>query len=221
MNESYQGFALVQCNNDFVVLDKAPGVGMHDEDGTPGLVSLARQQLSLELYPVHRLDKVTSGLVLMARHAEANSLLSQLFAKREMSKTYMAVAAGKPRKKQGWVKGDMIRSRRGSWMLTREMTNPAITWFDSQSIGDGLRVYLIRPHTGKTHQIRVALKSLGTPILGDSLYGAAAADRVYLHAAELAFSFAGTNHHFSLMPTSGVSFLLPATPKAWQQLLPG
>jgi len=199
----YHGFALVASNDDFVVLNKAPGVGMHDEDGIPGLVSLARQQLQMMLFPVHRLDKVTSGLVLLARHAAANSALSQLFAQRQVSKTYMALAYGKPRKKQGWVKGDMERGRRGSWMLTRQLENPAITWFDSVGLGEGLRLYRVLPHTGKTHQIRVALKSLGSPIIGDELYGAPPSDRVYLHSAQLKFPFLQQIYSFSALPLQG------------------
>ena len=83
---------MVALHERFVVLHKAPGVGMHDEDGEPGLVSLAREALGMMLYPVHRLDKVTSGLVLLARDTEANRELSMAFAERQVEKAYLAIS---------------------------------------------------------------------------------------------------------------------------------
>ena len=103
----------------------------------------------------------------------------------------------------------MERGRRGSWLLTRSMNNPAITWFESYGLGDGLRLFVVQPKTGKTHQIRVALKSLGSPIIGDEWYGAPPADRVYLHAAQLKFPFQQQRWCFSAWPTQGLLFNQP------------
>ena len=93
------------------------------------------------LYPVHRLDKVTSGLVLLARDTEANRELSMAFAERKVEKAYLAISDQKPLKKQGWVKGDMIKGRRGAWMLTRSQDNPAVTRFVSQPLETGGRLF--------------------------------------------------------------------------------
>ena len=205
----YQGFSVLAMHPEFVVLNKAPGIGMHDEDGIPGLVSEARRQLDMMLYPVHRLDKVTSGVLLLARTPDANRELSMAFAAHRVEKTYLALSQHKPKKKQGWIKGDMERGRRGSWLLTRSMNNPAITWFESYGLGDGLRLFVVQPKTGKTHQIRVALKSLGSPIIGDEWYGAPPADRVYLHAAQLKFPFQQQSWCFSAWPTQGLLFNQP------------
>ena len=163
-------------HKEFMVINKGPSLGMHDEGGEPGLVNRLRTETGLTLYPVHRLDKMTSGLVLLARTPEANRALSMAFAAREVSKQYLALSDRKPKKKQGWVKGDMQKGRGGSWMLARSLDNPAISWFDSVPVREGLRLYRIKPQTGKTHQIRVALKSIGAPILGDERYGGTAAD---------------------------------------------
>ncbi|WP_139742083.1 pseudouridine synthase, partial [Aeromonas dhakensis] len=165
-------YRILAQHKDFMVINKGPGLGMHDETDEagllhPGLVSRVKADTGLLLYPVHRLDKMTSGLVLLARTTEANRALSMAFAAREVSKQYLALSDRKPKKKQGWVKGDMQKGRGGSWMLTRTLDNPAISWFDSVSVREGLRLYRIKPQTGKTHQIRVALKSVGAPILGD------------------------------------------------------
>ena len=99
---------------------------------------------------------------------------------KQMHKYYVALSARKPSKKGGRVVGDMDRSRRGQWKLLRTADNPAITAFVSQAVASGdtsdmasLRAFLLKPHTGRTHQIRVALKALGSPILGDPMYAAA------------------------------------------------
>ncbi|MNP62165.1 Ribosomal large subunit pseudouridine synthase C [compost metagenome] len=103
----------------------------------------------------------------------------------------------------------MEKGRGGSWMLARTQQNPAISWFDSVAVREGLRLYRIKPQTGKTHQIRVALKSIGAPILGDARYGGTAADRGYLHAWRLQFTLAGEAFDLVCPPDEGALFLLP------------
>ena len=114
---------------------------------------------------------------------------SDLFAAKTMRKTYLALGTDKPSKKQGWIKGDMEKSRRGTWKLMRSMENPAVTKFNSHSLEPGLRLFVLHPHTGKTHQLRVAMKSLGSPILGDTLYGGKPASRMFLHAWKIKFDY--------------------------------
>src|SRR5690606_18063514 len=124
-------FSLVAETAEFVLLNKAAGISFHSEDG-PGLVVLAEQQLGYKLYPVHRLDKVTSGLILLARSSETAAELTQLFATHQIEKYYLALSLSKPAKKHGWVKGDMVPSRRGAWKLLSTQLNPAVTYFISQ-----------------------------------------------------------------------------------------
>ncbi|WP_333606934.1 TIGR01621 family pseudouridine synthase [Arsukibacterium sp.] len=212
-------FTLVDQQADFVVLSKAAGVSFHSEDG-PGLVVLAAQQLGFALYPVHRLDKVTSGLIILARSSEAAAALSRLFSKHAIEKYYLALSLSKPSKKQGWVKGDMQAARRGSWKLLPSLQQPAVSYFVSQGFTElPFRAFLIKPFTGKTHQIRVALKSLGAAILGDTLYGAARADRVYLHAFALRFCLNGKVYQYLQWPAEGSCFqqLLQQPLSAWAE----
>ena len=180
-------FSLVDEQPDFVVLDKAPGVSFHSDDGA-GLVVQAAQSLGYPLYPVHRLDKVTSGLIVLAKSSETAAELTRLFTSHQVEKFYLALSFAKAQKKQGWIKGDMAPSRRGAWKLLSSQQNPAVTYFISKGFEDlPFRAYLLKPFSGKTHQIRVALKSVGAVIAGDELYGADNADRVYLHAYALRF----------------------------------
>lgn len=194
---------------DFYIVAKPAGITMHD--GQHGIVTLLRNQLQESaLYLCHRLDDGTSGCLLLARNQRAAATLSTLFAIRQIQKFYIALAQGKPKKKQGTVKGDMINRRGGQHILKKTCENPAITQFFSHSVAPGLRGYIIRPMTGKTHQIRVALKSVGTPILGDTLYGKDHADRLYLHALRLCFTYQGTTFSVSCPVSTGQAFLAEA-----------
>lgn len=205
------GFKLVAETADFVLLDKAPGISFHSEDGA-GLVVQAAAELGYPLYAVHRLDKVTSGLILFAKSSAAAAALSELFATQQIQKYYLALSTGRVAKKQGWVKGDMAPARRGAYKLLSSMQNPAISYFISHGFNEATelpprcRLYLIKPFTGKTHQIRVALKSVSAPILGDELYQADPVDRVYLHAYALSFHYQGQLYQYRLAPTAGLLF---------------
>ena len=98
------------------------------------------------------------------------------------------------------MKGRMARSRRGTWKLTRDEDNFAVTRFSSQSLKPGLRLFVLQPFTGKTHQLRVAMKSIGSPILGDTLYGGDEAEHLFLHAWRLVFDYRGEHFDIRVAP---------------------
>ncbi|MCK3655901.1 RNA pseudouridine synthase [Pasteurellaceae bacterium Macca] len=197
-------FTLCFQHRDFVVIDKPEGVSVHKDNEAEGLTTQLARQLGLsQVWLVHRLDKVTSGLLIFALNAETAARFGVMFAEHRVQKTYWALAQGKPKKKQGQIKGDMQKARNGAWKLCHSLDNPAITHFHSHSLEPHLRHYILQPKTGKTHQLRVAMKSLGCPILGDSLYGGSEADRVYLHAYQLEFDYLGEKICIVCPPTRG------------------
>ena len=184
-------------NQNFVAINKPCQIAVHQEENQISLTQTLAAQLSLErVWLLHRLDKATSGVLLLALNEQTASELGQQFSAKTMRKTYLALSDTKPSKKQGWIKGGMEKSRRGAWKLTRDMANPAITLFHSHAIAPNLRLFVLQPHTGKTHQLRVAMKSLGSPILGDELYGGTPAERMYLHAWQIEFQHRG--EHFKI-----------------------
>ena len=195
-----------------MLISKHAGVNFHKGAAAEGLVSKIRNDLHCdELYPLHRLDTVTSGLILFARNRISVSKLASQFREHRINKFYLALAGTHPLKKQGMVRGDMIKGRNGTWFLARSMDNPAVTQFLSTGLGNGLRLYILKPRTGKTHQLRVALKSLGVPILGDPLYyrkkdNSHPVDRAYLHAYALGFELDGKRYRFVYPPDEGVHF---------------
>ncbi len=199
-------------DDDFVLINKPPNMNFHSGD-EPGVVVQTERMLGTKLYSVHRLDKITSGLLLLAKSPQSAALLSNLFATRCIEKYYLAISLRKPKKKQGWIKGDMLKACRGSYKLAPTSHNPAITQFISTALRPNERLFLLKPHTGKTHQIRVALKSIGAPIAGDIRYAhasdAAKEERTYLHAYALCFTFRKRSYQFTCKPTEGERFLSP------------
>jgi len=197
-------------NSDFLIALKNAGVNFHSEEEA-GFVVQVSQQAGIPLFPVHRLDKMTSGLVILAKTGETAAQFGKMFENREIEKYYLAISMRKPKKKMGWVKADMGSARRGDYKLLPTMDNPAITQFISCALRTHERFFLIKPHTGKTHQIRVALKSLGSPIAGDERYAQADVARKeargYLHAYALRFRLNSKAFEFVAVPDNGERFV--------------
>lgn len=192
---------LVFDHPEFLVIDKSPGIDVHQHDDIPGITQIVADALSLpKVWLVHRLDKATSGLLLLAKNQDAASVLSQLFQERNIDKYYLAISDKKPKKKQGSIVGDMSKARAGAWKLMASKRQPAVTHFHSVSLQPNTRLYLLKPYTGKTHQLRVALKSIGSAIVGDNIYSGTPADRLLLHAYKLRFEFANQTFEFFRTP---------------------
>jgi len=208
---SASNFDIVDKQADFIIVNKSADINFHDEgDIGEGLFSQVKRSLGLEelaeLFPVHRLDKMTSGLLIFARNKKAASDFQVLFSEHQIQKYYLALSDNKPTKKQGLIKGDMAKSRRGMWKLLRSNHNPAITQFFSYSVQPGIRAFMVKPHSGKTHQIRVALASIKAPIIGDPLYSKTLSDRGYLHAYALQFNYLGKSFNYCVAPDQGDLF---------------
>ena len=220
-----------------LVVDKPPGLPFHEDDGGPGVLQAARAAQACgawayggRLHGVHRLDRVTSGVLVLAKSAHDAGLLGGAFRAGNVRKLYVALSARRPSKKMGVVVGDMARSRRGAWMLLHSRERPATTRFVSSGVvgsRPGLRGFVLRPLTGRTHQLRVALKSLGAPVLGDALYAAAAdaarEERAYLHAAALhvpALAPGEAPLCVVCPPSSGAEFLTPQFQAWFAELFP-
>ena len=202
-------FDVIDENNDFIVVSKPAGIGFHDEENQIGFFNHVKAFRSFdELFPVHRIDKMTSGLLIFAKNTKTAHQFQLLFENRHIEKFYLAISDRKPTKKQGLIKGDMEKSRRSMWKLSRTQHNPAISQFFSYALTTGQRLFLVKPYTGKTHQIRVALNSIGAPIIGDPIYYAKSSyDRGYLHAFSLRFTLNNQPYEYLHLPTEGEEFI--------------
>ena len=122
---------------------------------------------------VHRLDKDTSGVIIAAWDDEALAFLSEQFKERKVRKTYAAIVQGCPREKEGRIEKRIVRSRRDRKTFTVSDTEgrKSLTYYKVVRSYGKYSLLLLRPKTGRTHQIRVHLKYLGNPVLGDPIYG--------------------------------------------------
>ncbi|WP_255000355.1 RluA family pseudouridine synthase [Cyanobium sp. Alchichica 3B3-8F6] len=183
---------LVFCDSWLLALAKPsgllsqPGLGPELADS---LISRAQRRWP-EARLVHRLDRDTSGLILLARDADTHRLLSGAFADRRVHKTYLARVQGVPAARGGLIDQPLARLAtrppRYGVVPVAAGGKPALTrWRRLDPCRSGSTL-LLQPHTGRSHQLRVHLAWLGHPVLGDPLYGdPASAPRLLLHAAGL------------------------------------
>lgn len=194
-------------NENLLVVYKPPNINMHQQGETAGIVEQLCDQLSIEhLYLCHRLDTPTSGCLLLAKNKQTAGKIGALFEQGLVTKYYLAISDKKPKKKQGKIAGDMLKARNGNYKLVNTKTNPAITHFKSIHHSTNKRLYICKPISGKTHQIRVALKAIGAVIIGDVRYKGSTSDRLYLHSYSLSFLLEDEAIHVRCLPTEGEWF---------------
>lgn len=188
------------------------------QDGYQPELPHVRQLLEAQfghLLIVHRLDRETSGLLLLARSAAAHQHISVQFEKHTVQKNYLAIIRGVP----GWQSKDVnlpLRSsvgRRKRTIVDQKNGKPARSLLDVLGNSQDYSLIQAKPSTGRTHQIRAHLYALGYPILGDSLYGAESnnpsgyADRLSLHALTLRFRHPETGEVITLSASTSQDFL--------------
>lgn len=198
-----------------IAVNKPEGMVVHPGPGHPtGTFVNALLAHCRELAPttdplrpgiVHRLDKETSGVLLAAKTPLAHQRLVQAFASRQMEKTYLAVCLGRPPNITLDAPIGRHPVHRKEMAVLEEGGKEAVSQIQTLAFNDSISLVLIRPKTGRTHQIRVHLKHLGTPVLGDAVYGRPKsneekkATRQLLHAYRLQFTHPVTSAPLSLI----------------------
>ncbi|HSX24236.1 MAG TPA: RluA family pseudouridine synthase [Candidatus Saccharimonadales bacterium] len=179
-------------DDDLLVINKPAGIISHSRGkywNEPSVASFVRQitrQAGERAGIVHRLDRATSGVMICAKNQAAMMFLQKQFADRNVKKVYRAIVSGHLNPQEAII--DMPIERNPKAPATFRVGSngkPAKTMYKVLSSNDSMDELALEPATGRTHQLRVHLKHIGHPILGDNLYGGEPAERLFLHAAEL------------------------------------
>ncbi|HMQ96407.1 MAG TPA: RluA family pseudouridine synthase [Candidatus Saccharibacteria bacterium] len=190
-----KAFPILEKNDHIIAMNKPVGTLTHRKNELNDEFTVAdffRNYTTAELDTdrpgiVHRLDRDTSGVIVGARDQAAFDLLKKAFAGRTVTKTYYAITDGIPSQSHFVIDLPILRNsnKPGSFMV-HPSGKPAITTVKVLATKDNLSLLQLTPKTGRTHQLRVHLAYIGTPIHGDRLYGTPA-ERMYLHAYSLEF----------------------------------
>jgi 23S rRNA pseudouridine1911/1915/1917 synthase len=186
-----------------LVVDKAAGIVVHPAAGNrEGTLSQLLAQFTVDDLPgeqqragiVHRLDKGTSGLMVVARTAEARTRLQEQIAAREVTREYLALVEGRPPAKSGTIEAPIGRDPRARTRMAigGSGAREARTNFTLERALPDTTLLRLQLDTGRTHQIRVHLRAIGHPVVGDPDYGRAGMlglERQFLHATRLRFPY--------------------------------
>ena len=185
-----------------IVVNKPSGYISHDDEGNsnkPTLTDMVISQLRMKeddavAYPVHRLDKETTGIVIFAKDIITLAYLSNLFESKKITKIYNAIVEGKTNY-EGTINYSIGTDRHvNNKMVIARNGKPAFTKYELTKLLHGKSLLKVFITTGKTHQIRVHLAAIGHPIVGDTKYGATIpANRTLLHCAEITFKHPNYN----------------------------
>ena len=189
------------------VCEKEYGVSSQESDKI-NMVSLLREELGKEVYPVHRLDTTTTGLMVYALNKRSAAVLSEYVTEGRLEKEYLAVVNGKS-DTQGELNDllfhDRIRNKSFVVDTERKGAKRAILTYTTEGTeeinGEELSLVRIRLITGRTHQIRVQFANIGAPLFGDGKYGARNKGEIRLHSAHLSFPHPATGQKMEFLST--------------------
>lgn len=216
---------VISENDDFLIINKQAGIQVHPDFNEkmntivnglivayPKIASMEDDHTySYQLRPgiVHRLDKETSGILIIAKNKKSFLEFKKMFKEKTIAKKYLAIVYGIPLEKDADIDKPLARTTNYrkqtiAGKRTKTKIREALTHYHFiKNLGENFSLLEVSPKTGRTHQIRVHLSSIGHPIVGDNLYRKKiyekfeGAPRHMLHASEIEFELFGKNYHFT------------------------
>ncbi len=196
--------AIIFQNKNFLVLDKWNGIATQGGTNISISIDTVIKNISPEYNLVHRLDKDTSGLLLVAKNLKYAKIFGQLFKSQKIKKTYLAICEGRPRVRESYV--DLLIDSK-----EQNKTTKTKTYYKVLSFSQNISFIIFKPSTGKKHQLRIVAKNLGCPIVGDNKYNfnkKRHKEILKLNAYKLEFSINNTEFSFkSAIPKNFSDFL--------------
>lgn len=181
---------IIYQDKELVVINKPAGIVMHPAGRhKQNTLANALKYKFKTFYLVHRLDKDTSGIVLVARNEKTKNFLSKLFEQRKIKKIYVALLKGKITPQKAHISLPIKRGYEGNKFEVLSGGRKAESYYQVKKYINSFSLVEIQLKTGRTHQIRVHFKALGYPVVGDKLYGTkdVALNRQFLHAHSIEF----------------------------------
>lgn len=194
-------------DKNLLVVDKPSGVLSHaltKFHTEPSVASFLRQRMKqdpdgdIRFGIVHRLDRITSGVMICAKNHQTLSDLQQQFAKRSVEKVYQAVVTGTPNELEAVIDIPIERNPKApATYRPGQDGKPSSTHYRVTKSCGAHSLLELKPKTGRTHQLRVHLQYIGHPIVGDIIYNSEPADRLFLHASDITITYDGERRTFS------------------------
>ncbi len=193
---------IIENNKDFLIINKPPGIAV--QSGTKSFKNIidilkdSKHFQDSKPFIVHRLDKETSGILIIAKTREYAQLFTSLFRLRKIHKTYLAITHGKINLKTNLLKDDLTTYENG-----KKFTQNATTYFKVIKKSENFTFVELNPITGRKHQLRKQLFNIGNPIVGDNKYFASKYNRgkktksnLFLHAYKIKFMINNVKYNF-------------------------
>lgn len=202
-------------DDDLIAVSKPAGLLSESSQGSEeSLLAWVSGYIGKKALAYHRIDRATTGCMLLGKTARFNRQMAQLFAEKRIRKEYWAIVQGEWPKGTNKVDAPLAHAGGGRWQVSEGEAKASLTTFRVLGQNLGFSWVAALPKTGRTHQIRLHCLHVGCPIVGDSVYGEAADSGLMLHARSVRFSHPGTGESLQIVAGVGDNW------REWESAFP-